>query len=302
MKKHSKTVTVITLAVLCMSTLNLKAANELLAVEKDSVWSPNGAFRFVTKDGQAAAPGTIIFKLVFPSEYTYDPPTTNVPAGGLVVGESYDDAYCDPAHNLINYQWGTVRMGVDSAGQGFPSAGEPGFASGFIYSSVATDTAVLRAFSGTNCPASVYYTDTTPAVVLNQDGEWNYTWDTLDIPITNINPAYAIQYITNPHTSTPVQISGRVANIGTGNNQLVSDAVEVRFTGTSTESVDVSGDGSFTYYVPEAGEYTVQAYVPSASPRPGFPISDEFTVNAIPEPAMFGLASLIVLLGARKMS
>ena len=80
--KYLKLISIFIITFTCV--MQSYAADELFAVEKDPVWSPNGAFRFVTKDGQAAAVGTIVFKMVFPAAHSFDPPTTNVPAGGLV--------------------------------------------------------------------------------------------------------------------------------------------------------------------------------------------------------------------------
>lgn len=280
-------------------THNMYAANEMFCVEKD----PNyGATTYVTKDGNPAPVGLYVERLASPAASALSPPTTNL-VSNPIIGQNYWGFYTEPSLNIKTYIWGTTYMGDDDTGSGFPSTGDPGFVASTTESSSTEWYGWLRALSSTTFPTAVYYKDTTPAALLDGAGfGLNMDWDVAELPITNINPAYVIQFITQPYTSSPVQISGRVANIGNGNNQLVSDAVEVLITGTTTESVDITGDGSFTYDVPEAGDYVVQAYVPTASPRPGFPISDEITVYAEPEPALAMIILPAIILMLRKRS
>lgn len=153
-------------------------------------------------------------------------------------------------------------------------------AGNFKFAIAGTDDEVgwVRAFSGNHWTNSVYYGDgyklTLPSTAFYQ-----YGGNTI---CSNINPAYIIQFTTSPHTSTPYRISGKVANIGNGNNQIPYNYIEIILDGPVTRTININSDGTFDDIPGVAGTYIVKARVKNSyTPRPGFPLSKGYTVSVI---------------------
>lgn len=160
----------------------------------------------------------------------------------------------------------------------------------------------LRAFSGTHWTNSAYYCDG-DQLLLPNSADWAYAGNTV---VSNINPAYIIQFIIPPPTQTVNSTVAGQAYVGTGNNELESNVVLVEWidensTGAWTlldETLD--SNGSFSGIVSANPDYprdiVVRARVKdSFTLRVGFPVSEEYHVQVMPEPGIVGTSFIISL-------
>ncbi len=202
-----------------------------------------------------------------------DPPTTNASNEYLDSGES------------INYTGSVAtNVGQDALYEYYTGAG----AFGTQLNAPADRYAYVRYFSASTIESSAYYGEIGP-------------WEVPPVPNTSaigasyqidkVNPAYAIEFSVVPNnTADAAQISGTIINVGSGNNELSGDFLEIFYTGPITGAYEtVASDGTFTFAPGTAGDYTVQARVKAAnSPSPGFPISTGYSItNVVPEPGLF---------------
>lgn len=155
----------------------------------------------------------------------------------------------------------------------------------------------VRFFSTNAIEDSVYY---------GNSDVWDYSdpiptlreGQTLQTSI--INPAYMIALDDEPNTNAGMyRIDGKVANIGSDNNQIPNDYLDIDYKITSESSwsinPNVATDGAFSITGLAVGEYLVKVRVKDDQTlRPNFPCSVEFSVVVIPEPAFIGMLIIVL--------
>lgn len=164
----------------------------------------------------------------------------------------------------------------------------------------------IRAFSGTHWTNSAYYCDG-DQWAMPSSADYGFSGNTI---ITNINPAYIIQFTVTPPTQTVNSTVSAQVHVGTGNNELDADVVlvEWRDAGGSTWSdltTSLASDGSFSEVVSGNPDYprdiVLRARVKdSKTPRAGFPVSAEYPVQVMPEPGLFSIAGIALALFIRR--
>ena len=182
-----------------------------------------------------------------------------------------------------------------------PTVSSHGGMMGVIEASAGADAiALFRVWSAMSIENSVYYVDggsvslsSSSPPSTNDSGSWN---------CDQINPAYVITFSSAPDVGVDTsKIVGTVANVGTGNNEMPNNFLEVVYSGETSGTETVDSDGSFEFIPGIAGNYDVYVRVKNANtPRNGFPISASHLVTPTPEPGIIGMVALGALAFFRK--
>lgn len=169
----------------------------------------------------------------------------------------------------------------------------------------------VRAFSGSTIPGSAYFGNS-PCEPINPKSTApsdNVIYS--NVTVGTVNPAYSIPMTLAPTTNggNGLTVTGVVFATAAGqNNQLQSGwvLVEWRYSNSTawvTGANPVSGGGQFGFNpsVPGATCIYVRARVADAyTPSPGYPVSAEYLVCVVPEPALLAaLAGLVLALRRR---
>jgi len=280
------------IALVALMPGKVRAVTKPFMITDEDVF-PHRYARF--RDLSLISTGMYVQKCISGPNGTFDyAPPTNFGWSSNPNGPSLTN-YLPP--ECAEYQVGTCVMGDDDSGYGYSQ--KPGSVSGDIGSSDTTRRGWLRCFSGLHITNSAYYGDTIGDNVkrgldnFDEAGSWDH-----DVVASNVNPAYVIPFLQVPGVVGGVTVTGRVdASSSGGNNQLESGWIRLRwrYAGQGTwvaTNLTINANGTFQFSPSVDGQTTivVQAYVPTASPRKDLPISGEYSVVVVPEPASVMMA------------
>ena len=279
-------------------------------VSSDSSYAPYDG-HFKTKSGGDAPNGLRVQRLIsgLDGANKYAPPTTNTPTAEAMEGDTINGLYI--SDDCQEYCVRTTWMGDDDAQTHADDAGHVGFVTACISSSNITRHGWLRAFSAQSISNSAYYADTQKTnTLLNVSATTYYQWENLNQYITNINPAYIIQFDVAP-TADANYVEGSLFASSNGNdNQLENKylLIEYRFEGDSQWTdldTQLTNNGNFGEYI-DAIDYPTNIYLRARAkdeytPRLGLPVSEEhFVADIIPEPVTSVLFLIAVMLLKRR--
>lgn len=240
------------------------------------------------------APGSMID---FSENIMFPAPTTN---NAVIIAEIGDNALGNfvpvPASE---YKVRSTSIGQDAAYTLASDTGMPGFISAYIGATNDNYCGWLRIFSAENITNAVYYGDSCASNVVATPNELNCDWNPYNPTINIINPAYNINFISLPGCDNGV-VTGKIVAVAGGANNIIpteSLLLEYRFYNDKTWNFLTTNFSEFGEFAASVDlsyptNIWVRARVDNAwTPRAGLPISYDFELEIIPEPAViiFGI-------------